>query len=51
VDEAKRLIQESGLRIFSCDDLDLAASKAVNLSQIVGMARKANVEVSFELPI
>jgi len=51
VDAAKKLIADSGLRIFSCDDLDQAAQKSVQLSQIVDMARNANVNVSFELPI
>lgn len=51
VDAAKKLIKESGLRMFSVDDLDVAASKAVQMSNIVGMARKAGVQVKFELPI
>ncbi|KAJ3131508.1 hypothetical protein HDU88_003393 [Geranomyces variabilis] len=51
VDAAKKLIKESGLRIISVDDLDVAASKAVQMSNIVGMARKAGVQVKFELPI
>ena len=48
VDAARKLIQESGLRMFAIDDLDAAASKAVKLSNIVEMARKANVKVAFE---
>ncbi|KAI8821070.1 ATP-grasp domain-containing protein [Fimicolochytrium jonesii] len=51
VDAAKKLIKDSGLRMFSVDDLDVAASKAVQMSNIVGMARKAGVQVKFELPI
>ncbi len=51
VDAAKKLIKESGLRMFSIDDLDLAASKAVKMSNIVAMARTAGVDVKFELPI
>ncbi|RHZ82697.1 hypothetical protein Glove_104g37 [Diversispora epigaea] len=51
VDEAKRLIAESGLRIISVDDLDDAASKSVQLSKIVQIARQANIGVKFELPI
>ncbi|RKO87113.1 ATP-grasp domain-containing protein [Blyttiomyces helicus] len=51
VDAAKKLIKESGLRMFSIDDLDDAASRAVQLSKIVGMARQAGVQVKFELPI
>ena len=48
VDAAKKLIKESGLRMYSIYDLDEAASKAVKMSQIVAMARKAGVKVSFE---
>ncbi|CAG8785381.1 15361_t:CDS:2, partial [Cetraspora pellucida] len=51
VDAAKKLIAESGLRIISTDDLDEAASKAVQLSKIIQLAREANIGVSFELPI
>ncbi|KAJ3281076.1 hypothetical protein HK104_000231 [Borealophlyctis nickersoniae] len=51
VDAAKKLIRESGLRMFSIDDLDEAAQKAVKMSKIVGMAREAGVQVKFELPI
>ncbi|KAF9206721.1 Succinate--CoA ligase [ADP-forming] subunit beta, mitochondrial [Haplosporangium sp. Z 27] len=51
VDEAKKLIAESGLRIITSDDLDDAASKSVKLSKMVNMAREAKVNVSFELPI
>ncbi|KAJ3394275.1 hypothetical protein HDU84_009030 [Entophlyctis sp. JEL0112] len=48
---AKKLIAESGLRMFSIDDLDAAASKAVQMSKIVELGRQAGVEVNFELPI
>jgi succinyl-CoA synthetase beta subunit len=48
VDAAKKLIKESGLRMFAIDDLDVAATKAVQLSNIVAMARKAGVTVKFE---
>ncbi|KAF8924120.1 beta' subunit [Haplosporangium bisporale] len=51
VDEAKKLIAESGLRIITSDDLDDAASKSVKLSKMVSMARDAKINVSFELPI
>jgi succinyl-CoA synthetase beta subunit len=51
VDAAKKLIAESGLRIISVDDLDDAASKSVQLSKIVQLARQAKIDVSFELPI
>ncbi|KAI9348787.1 ATP-grasp domain-containing protein [Zopfochytrium polystomum] len=51
VDAAKKLIAESGLRMFSIDDLDEAASKAVQMSKIVQLGRDAGVSVKFELPI
>ncbi|KAJ3414755.1 beta' subunit [Chytridiales sp. JEL 0842] len=51
VDAAKKLIANSGLRMFSIDDLDKAASKAVQMSKIVEMGKKAGVTVKFELPL
>jgi succinyl-CoA synthetase beta subunit len=51
MDEARTLISASGLRVLTCDDLDDAAEKAVHLSKIVQMAKKAKISVSFELPI
>lgn len=51
VAEGKKLIEKSGLRIFSVDDLDEAAEKACQLAQIVKMAKQINVHVSFELPL
>ncbi|KAI9141521.1 hypothetical protein BKA69DRAFT_397379 [Paraphysoderma sedebokerense] len=47
VDAAKKLIKDSKLRIISIDDLDEAAKKSVALSEIVQLARKANVNISF----
>ncbi|KAG1152052.1 hypothetical protein G6F37_002690 [Rhizopus arrhizus] len=47
VDEAKKLIAESGLRIFAIEDLDTAAQKAVKFSKIVTMAKEANIDVTF----
>ena len=40
VDEAKKLIAESNLRIIAEDNLDFAAEKSVQLSNIVHMAKK-----------
>lgn len=48
---AKEVINNSGLRIFSFDDLDEAAKKACRFSRVVEMAREADVNVSFELPL
>ncbi|KAJ0181198.1 hypothetical protein K1T71_003283 [Dendrolimus kikuchii] len=47
VNEARKLIAESGLRIVPRDDLDEAAELVVQLSEIVALARKAGVEVGF----
>jgi succinyl-CoA synthetase beta subunit len=49
--EAKQLIETSGLRIISCEDLDEAAAKSVRLANIVKLAKQVNMNVSFELPL
>ena len=51
VDEAKKLVKESGLRVIACDDLDQAAQLAVQVAEIVKRAKEARLEVKFELPI
>lgn len=51
VDDAKALIAASKLKIIACDNLDEAAKMAVKLSQIVGLARSAEIDVKFELPL
>lgn len=51
VEEAKRILEASGLRVIPADDLDDAAQKAVRVSQIVSMAEEASLQVSFELPM
>ncbi|KAK8039129.1 hypothetical protein PG993_007540 [Apiospora rasikravindrae] len=51
VDEAHRLIEESGMKIFSIDDLQSAAERAVQLSKVVKMARDIDVGVEFTLGI
>ncbi|CAH0747374.1 unnamed protein product [Diatraea saccharalis] len=50
VNEARKLIAESGLRIVPRDDLDEAAQLVVQLSEIVSLAKKAGVEVKFDIP-
>ncbi|XP_053602039.1 succinate--CoA ligase [ADP-forming] subunit beta, mitochondrial [Plodia interpunctella] len=50
VNEARKLVAESGLRIVPRDDLDEAAQLVVQLSEIVALARKAGVEVKFDIP-
>ncbi|KAJ8905839.1 hypothetical protein NDN08_002344 [Rhodosorus marinus] len=51
VDEAKKLIFDSGLRIIAADDLDEAGKKAVKLAEIVQIANTVDVNVSFKLPL
>ncbi|RPA96498.1 succinate-CoA ligase [Choiromyces venosus 120613-1] len=49
--EAQKLISESGLKIFSFEDLQDAAEKAVQFSKVVKMARDIDVGVEFTLGI
>merc|ERR1712083_29621 len=51
VDEAKVMIGSSGLKILPVDNLDEAARLACKLSNIVGIARDADLNVNFQLPI
>merc|ERR1712150_364723 len=51
VDEAKVMIGASGMKILPVDNLDEAARLAVKLSNIVGIARDADLNVNFQLPI
>jgi len=51
VEEAKVLIGLSSLRILACDNLDEAAKMAVRMSDIKKLAKKANIDVSFNFPI
>ncbi len=48
VDEAKKIIEQSGLRIVANDDLDMAAKKACTLAEIVRLAHTVDVKVGFE---
>ncbi|KAI8069231.1 hypothetical protein BC940DRAFT_298216 [Gongronella butleri] len=48
VDEAKKLIADSGLRIYAIDDLDIAAKKAVNFASILTAANEAGIKIKFE---
>ncbi|KAJ1548511.1 hypothetical protein HK405_002896 [Cladochytrium tenue] len=49
VERAKKLIAESGLRVFAIDDLDAAASKVVQMSKIVQLAKDAKIDVQFDV--
>jgi succinyl-CoA synthetase beta subunit len=51
VEEAHRILNDSGLKIFSIDDLQTAAEKAVQLSKVVKLARDIDVGVEFTLGI
>jgi len=51
MEEAKNILNGSGLRIIAASDLDDAAKKACSVAKIVGMAKEASLDVSFELPI
>jgi succinyl-CoA synthetase beta subunit len=51
VKEAKQLIEESGLRMLTADDLQEAATKAVRVVQIISMAEDAKLDVNFQLPL
>jgi succinyl-CoA synthetase beta subunit len=51
VEIAKQIMAESGLRILSADDLEIAAQKAVATTKIIQMAEDAHLSVSFELPL
>ncbi|SPO03868.1 probable beta-succinyl CoA synthetase precursor [Cephalotrichum gorgonifer] len=51
MEEAHRLINDSGMKIFSMNDLQEAAEKSVQLSKVVKMARDIDVGVEFTLGI
>lgn len=50
MNEARKIISESGLRIVPRDDLDEAAKLVVQLAEIVNLGKKAGVEVKFNFP-
>ena len=51
VEAAQKVINDSGLKIFSIEDLQSAAEKAVQFSKIVKSAREIDVGVDFTLGI
>jgi succinyl-CoA synthetase beta subunit len=51
MEQAHQMINESGLKIFSIDDLQGAAEKSVQFSKLVKMARDIDVGVEFSLGI
>lgn len=48
VEEARALIANEDLKILTCDNLNKAAKMVVRLSNIVTLAKEAEVDVSFE---
>jgi len=48
-EQARKLIEDSGLRMLAINDLDTAAQKAVKMAQIMDLAKKADLEVEFAL--
>jgi len=51
VEAARKIMEDSGLRMIAASDLDEAASKAVRISQIVTLAEQAHLDVDFRLPL
>lgn len=51
MEQAQKLINDSGLKIFSIQDLQSAAEKSVQFSKVVKMARDIDVGVEFTLGI
>ena len=49
VEEAMRLLEESGWRVAGVRDLDAAAFRAVRVADIVQLAESADIAVSFDL--
>jgi len=51
MNEAKKVLSDSGLRILTADDLDEAAQKCVKAAQIINIAEDAKLNIKFELPL
>merc|ERR1711971_1382579 len=49
VDEAKVMIGSSGMKLISRDNLDEAARLAAKISSIIGVAKEAGLNVSFDI--
>eukprot|EP00744_Colponema_vietnamica_P000832 GILI01001443.1.p2 GENE.GILI01001443.1~~GILI01001443.1.p2 ORF type:complete len:464 (+),score=173.84 GILI01001443.1:75-1394(+) len=49
VEAAKKLIEESGLRMIFTEDLDDAAAKSVNITKILRMAKESRLDISFDM--
>jgi succinyl-CoA synthetase beta subunit len=51
VSQARKIMEDSPVRIIHAENLDDAAKKAVQVANIVESAKKINLKVNFELPI
>ncbi|XP_065576087.1 succinate--CoA ligase [ADP-forming] subunit beta, mitochondrial-like [Artemia franciscana] len=51
VDDAKVFIANSAMKILPCDNLEEAARLVVKLSNIVSLAKQAQLDVKFEIPM
>lgn len=51
VEEAQQIINDSGLRMMTAKNLEEAAIKAARVVDIVELAEKAKLDVSFEVPL
>ncbi|KAJ3201690.1 hypothetical protein HK099_002125, partial [Clydaea vesicula] len=49
VERAKQLIKESGLKIVSIDDLDVAAKKAVAMSKVTDIGKEYGLKIKFDI--
>ena len=47
VEEARRLVEGSGIKMIVTDDLDDAAAKAVSVAEIVTKAKEGGLAVEF----
>jgi len=51
VEKAKKIIEDSGLRLIATQNLEEAAEQAVKIATMMDMAEKAHLQVSFNLPL
>uniref|UniRef100_A0A6B2L565 Succinate--CoA ligase [ADP-forming] subunit beta, mitochondrial n=1 Tax=Arcella intermedia TaxID=1963864 RepID=A0A6B2L565_9EUKA len=51
VEKGKQIIEQSGLRIIATSDLSEAADQVVKIVDIMELAEKVQLKVSFELPL
>jgi len=49
VNEAKAMMASSGMKLISRDNLDEAARLAAKMSSIIGLAKEAGLNVSFDI--